>query len=138
MRPRPTMTFLCANNVACALLHFYNVTLYALGVCKLFTVQTHLSLFSLLDGHAISFNSPAKFARKKKERARRRVATRVARQFAPYGRRGSWISGVIYSRLHAIAFRRNFSYVRVLSPWHWRQYKNNEPYPAPAAVARIS
>lgn len=102
-----------------------------------YLLQTHPSLFLLLDGRAISFNSPTKFAGKSR-RARRgkHVAQRgEARHGASQSchtvdKRIVHISGVIYSHFRAIAFRRNFPYARSLSPWNFCSTKKRGRLPA--------
>jgi len=104
------MTLLCVNNVAP--FHIFSKLLFCVRAryMQITYTQTHPSLFSLLD-HAISFNFPTKFAGKSR-RARRGEAASTrrgaSRSCHTVHKRIVRIFGVIYSRLHAIAFHRNF------------------------------
>jgi len=121
---QPAMIFLCEQRRA---FYIFAATRSTRTVYANYLLQTHPSLFSLLDGHAISFNSPTKFVGKSRpasERARRR---RIDEE---RGYPTLYIHASV--RLHFVEIFR----MLVLSLWNW-QCKNNEPYPAPAVV-RIS
>lgn len=99
---------------------FYIFAAHARTVYANYLLQTHLSLFSLLDGHAISFNSPTKFAGKSRPAS--------APSHEGHGYPTLYIHASV--RLHFVEIFR----MPVLSLWNW-QRKNNEPYPQPRPLS---
>jgi len=125
------ITLLCANDVAP--FHIFSTLPFCVRArcMQIIYTQTHPSLFSLLD-HAISFNSPTKFAGKSRRARRgeaastrhgasrscRTVHKRIVRIYIV---RISYVFSVIYSRL-----RVRLHFIEIfcsLSRWNWQRKK---------------
>lgn len=106
-----------------AILHFCSKARSTRAVYANYLLQTHSSLFSLLDGHAISFNSPTKFVEKSRPTSERaatgRTRTAGIRRyiFTPP-------CDCISSKFSVCRFARRGT----------GSAKNNQPYPAPTVV----
>lgn len=108
------------------LLHFCNIMLSICARCMQIIYCKRISrYFSLLDGYAISFNSPTKFTGEKVGDAHRGYAIRWTRTIYTYIRRYIFTPSCdcISSKFSICLFSLSLFF----SPCSWQQ--KNEPYP---------